>query len=215
MSGPPNIHNAVDIGGQLRHHKPPIREFDSGRPPLELPIHCPLVLTHGGAVRVALVHDWLTGMRGGEKCLDVLCRMFPHAELYTLLHTGADLSPPIRRMRIRTSFLQHFPGAARFSRPLLPLMPLAVQRLRLQNCDLVISLSHAVAKAIPVPQDVPHICYCFTPMRYIWHLQQDYLRRRDSGGFSTDLGTRLMRLGISPLVKVLRHWDRTTADRVS
>ena len=103
-------------------------------------------------MRIALVHDWLTGMRGGEKCLEVLCRRFPDAQLFTLLHASGSTSPEIERMDIRTSYLQRIPGVERHYRKLLPLMPSAVQRMTLpDDVDLVLSFSHAVAKSIPVP----------------------------------------------------------------
>ena len=126
-------------------------------------------------LRVALVHDWLTGMRGGEKCLEVLCRVFPDATLYTLIHRRGSLSPAIESMAIRTSPLQRIPGVFRYYRHLLPFMPLAVRCWRLKDVDLVISLSHCVAKAVVPPPGVPHVCYCFTPMRYAWQGRDAYL----------------------------------------
>src|SRR4051795_10775214 len=93
-------------------------------------------------IRVALVHDWLTGMRGGEKCLEVLCRAFPDATLHTLIHRVGKLSPTIEGMSIRTSPLQRLPGIFRHYRKLLPLMPLATRALRPgDDVDLVVSLS--------------------------------------------------------------------------
>src|SRR5215469_12128403 len=96
-------------------------------------------------LRVALVHDWLTGMRGGEKCLEVLCRAFPDATLYTLIHRRGALSPAIESMDIRTSPLQRVPGVFRHYRHLLPVMPLAARAWRPRDVDVVISLSHCVA----------------------------------------------------------------------
>src|SRR5947208_6540216 len=97
-----------------------------------------------GDPRVVLVHDWLTGMRGGEKCLEVLCRRWPDAPLYTLLHRRGSTSPAIEQLEPRTSWLQYFPGVHRYYRYLLPLMP-AAAAWRLPRCDLVVSLSHCVA----------------------------------------------------------------------
>ena len=126
-------------------------------------------------MKIALVHDWLTGMRGGEKCLEVLCRRFPNARLFTLLHVSGATSPAIDRMQITTSFLQRLPGVGRHYRYLLPLMPAAVGRLKIpDDVDLVLSFSHAVAKSVEPPPGVPHVCYCFTPMRYAWHRRDDY-----------------------------------------
>src|SRR5579871_4355597 len=130
--------------------------------------------------RVVLVHDWLTGMRGGEKCLEALCRRWPHAQLLTLLHKSGSVAPAIERLAPQTSALQYLPGVHRYYRYLLPLMPLAAETWRLPRCDLVVSFSHCVAKSARPPRDVPHVCYCFTPMRYAWHLRDAYFGNRGS-----------------------------------
>jgi glycosyltransferase involved in cell wall biosynthesis len=155
--------------------------------------------------RVVLVHDWLTGMRGGEKCLEVLCRAWPAAQLFTLLHRPGSVSHAIERLRPRTSFLQNLPYVHAYYRYLLPLMPLAA-RWRLPPCDLVVSLSHCVAKAALPPPGVPHVCYCFTPMRYAWHMRTSYFGSQGRG-----LKARLRDL----LLAAMRHWDRRTAGRVT
>src|SRR5687767_112544 len=155
--------------------------------------------------RIALAHDWLTGFRGGEKCLAVLCRRFPGAPLYTLLHARGSLPDVIERMDIRPSFLQRLPRIERYYRYMLPLMPLAA-RWRIGPCDLVVSLSHAVAKAARPPAGVPHVCYCFTPMRYAWHMRESYFAQRVRG-----LKARL----VDQLLAALRWWDRRTASRVT
>ena len=155
--------------------------------------------------RVVLVHDWLTGMRGGEKCLEVLCRHWPTAQLFTLLHNMGSVSSDIERLRPRTSFLQRLPYARRYYRHLLPLMPYAVN-WRLPACDLVLSLSHCVAKAVRPPAGTPHICYCFTPMRYAWHMREAY--------FGNRFGS-LKALLIDRLLSRIREWDRRTSERVS
>src|SRR5438876_913124 len=113
--------------------------------------------------RVVLVHDWLNGMRGGEKCLEVLCRRWPDAPLFTLLHQPGTVAPVIEERSIQTSWLQQLPGIQRYYRYALPLMPLATQSWRVPSCDVVISLSHCVAKGVKPPEGVPHVCYCFTP----------------------------------------------------
>jgi glycosyltransferase involved in cell wall biosynthesis len=154
--------------------------------------------------RVVLVHDWLTGMRGGEKCLESLCRRWPHATLHTLLHRPGSVSGAIEQLRPRTSFLQWFPQVHSYYRYLLPLMPLAVPRPN--DCDLVVSFSHCVAKAAVSPPGVPHVCYCFTPMRYAWHMQNAYF-----GGDSPAFADRIR----DGLLARLRTWDRRTAAGVS
>src|SRR5258707_4414 len=125
-------------------------------------------------MNVALVHDWLTGMRGGERCLEVFCELFPEAPLFTLLHVPGSVSPVIERRRVITSFIQRLPGAASRYRQYLPLFPAAVHGFDLSGFDLVISLSHSVAKAVRRPADALHICYCFSPRRYVWDLYDDY-----------------------------------------
>jgi glycosyltransferase involved in cell wall biosynthesis len=158
-------------------------------------------------LRVALVHDWLTGMRGGEKCLEVLCRAFPDATLYTLIHRRGSLSPAIESMAIRTSPLQRIPGVFGHYRHLLPIMPLAARAWRPRDVDLVISLSHCVAKAVIPPEGVPHVCYCFTPMRYAWQARETYLE-----GWSNRPVRRIL---ARTMLSRLRRWDRATASRVS
>jgi glycosyltransferase involved in cell wall biosynthesis len=146
------------------------------------------------------VHDWLTGMRGGERCLEVFCELFPAAPLFTLLHVPGTVSPLIERRQIVTSFVQHLPAAATRYRHYLPLFPAAVRGLDLSGYDLVLSLSHCVAKAVRVAPGALHLCYCFTPMRYAWDLEDDYTR---GAGWLT-------RLALPPLAAALRRWDRHT-----
>jgi glycosyltransferase involved in cell wall biosynthesis len=159
-----------------------------------------------GHLRVTLIHDWLTGMRGGEKCLEPLCRRWPHARLLTLLHDRGSVAPTIENLSPRTSFLQRLPHVHRYYRYLLPLMPLAVSTLRVPSCDLVVSFSHCVAKAVRPPAGTPHVCYCFTPMRYAWHMRQAYF-----GAESPTLQARLR----DRFLQWLRDWDRHTAKRVT
>lgn len=161
-------------------------------------------------MRLALVHDWLTGMRGGEKCLEVLCRRFPESRLFTLLHKRGSTSDAIERMPITTSFLQRIPGITRTYRYWLPLMPRAVEGLRIPaDVDLVVSFSHAVAKSVRVPRGVPHVCYCFTPMRYAWHRREDY--------FPAAAGRRVRPLAAAREAALdwIRRWDCATSERVS
>lgn len=158
------------------------------------------------AARIALVHDWLTGMRGGEKCLEPACERWPDAPLFALLHKPGSVSPTIERHRPRTSFLNRLPRVDRYYRYLLPLMPTAAN-WQIPPCDLVLSFSHCVAKAAVPPPGVPHVSYCFTPMRYAWHMRDAYFAR---GGLG-----RLKASAADLLLARLRDWDRRTASRVT
>ncbi|HEV3385614.1 MAG TPA: glycosyltransferase, partial [Gemmata sp.] len=125
----------------------------------------------------------------------------------TLIHERGSVSRDIERLQIRSSWLNHFPGVGKYYRYLLPLMPFAAG-WRVRNTDLVISLSHAVAKSAIAPRGVPHICYCHTPMRYAWHLKESYFR---SSGFAGHLKAK----AIDALLTRIREWDRQTAGRVT
>jgi glycosyltransferase involved in cell wall biosynthesis len=156
--------------------------------------------------RVALVHDWLTGQRGGEKVLEVLAEIFPEAPIYTLFHIKGSQHPDIEKRVIRTSFLQRMPFLEKKYRSYLPLFPLAIEMFDLQEYDLVVSTSHCVAKgAIPAP-DALHVCYIHSPMRYAWNLYFSY--------FSPDRLSPLTRWLIPPAIHRLRTWDTASAARV-
>jgi len=152
--------------------------------------------------RVALVHDWLTGMRGGEKVLELFSQQWPEASLFTLLHDRGSVSESIERLEPTTSFLQRFPGVKNYYRYLLPLMPAAIRK-PLPACDVVVSSSHCVAKSVAVPPGALHVCYCFTPMRYAWHMRGSYGWRGVKGWF------------IDRLLDRIRAWDRRTAAGVT
>ncbi|MDB5312721.1 MAG: family glycosyltransferase [Gemmataceae bacterium] len=162
----------------------------------------------GRPERVVLVHDWLTGMRGGEKCLEPLARRWPAARLFTLLHKRGSVSPLIEQLAINPSPLNRLPRVDRYYRYLLPLMPYAASRWKIADADLVVSLSHCVAKSAHPPKGVPHVCYCFTPMRYAWHMKEAYFRKAGLVG-------RVKAAAVDRLLSALRDWDRRTADRVT
>ena len=155
---------------------------------------------------IALVHDWLPGMRGGERALEVLCERYPSAELFTLVHVRGSVSPAIERLPIHTSFVQRLPLAKRRYREYLPLFPIAIEQLDVDDFDLVISLSHCCAKAIVRPGRAMHLCYCLTPMRYAWDQFDAYFGRDRIGR----VGNLVMRRTMARLAR----WDRDTADRV-
>ena len=125
-------------------------------------------------LKVALVHDWLTGMRGGERCLEVFSELFPSADLFTLLHVKGTVSATIERHRIRTSFVQRLPLASSRYRYYLPLFPAAIEQFRLRDYDLVLSSSHCVAKGIHVAEPSMHVSYLHAPMRYVWDQFDNY-----------------------------------------
>ena len=159
------------------------------------------------ARRVVLVHDWLTGMRGGEKCLEPLARRWPKARLLTLLHKRGSVSPAIEQLAIQPSFLNRLPRVERYYRYLLPAMPFAAG-WKVRDAALVVSLSHCIAKSARPPEGVPHVCYCFTPMRYAWHMKDSYFRKTGAIG-------RAKAYAVDKLLASIREWDRRTADRVT
>jgi glycosyltransferase involved in cell wall biosynthesis len=158
------------------------------------------------SLNVILIHDWITGMRGGEKVLESLCRRWPSAPLYTLIHKRGSCSSTIEDRPILTSFLQKLPGIHRYYRYALPLMPWAVG-WRLPECDVVFSSSHCVAKGVAIPEGAVHFCYCHTPMRYAWHMQDSYFQDRGWWGPKKWLAQLILRR--------LREWDRRTAAGVT
>ncbi|WP_231688377.1 glycosyltransferase [Dethiosulfatarculus sandiegensis] len=156
-------------------------------------------------LRVVLVHDWLTGMRGGEKVLEVFCRLFPKAPLYTLVHIKGSVSKTIEDRPIHTSFIDRLPLAHSHYRYYLPLFPLAAGMLKLPPCDLVLSSSHCVAKGVKVPTGAAHAAYVHTPMRYVWDMYDDYFGK-DKGGLASK---------IMPFVRPhLQRWDVGSNDQV-
>jgi glycosyltransferase involved in cell wall biosynthesis len=155
-------------------------------------------------MKVALVHDWLTGMRGGERCLEIFCELFPGADLFTLVHHKGSVSPTIEGRRVQTSFLQRVPGLAKRYRFALPLMPMAIESFDLTPYDLVLSSSHCVAKGAITRPDAVHLAYMHTPMRYIWDLWPQYFPA--SG--------KIKRALALPALTRLRMWDVSSATRV-
>ena len=128
------------------------------------------------SLKVALVHDWLTGMRGGERCLEVFCEIFPQAPIYTLFHFPGSVSRIIEDRAIRTSFVQKLPRLQRWHRHYLPFFPRAMRGLDLSGHELIVSLSHCVAKTARAP-GARHVSYCFTPMRYLYDQKELYFNR--------------------------------------
>ncbi len=157
-------------------------------------------------MRVAIVHDWCTGMRGGEKVLEVICELWPDADLFTLLYIPQKLTPIIENRKIHTSFIQNLPNAASWYRNYLPLFPMAIERFDLRDYDLVISTSHCVAKGVITKKQTCHISYIHTPMRYVWEMFDQYF-----GPGKMPVHKRLFAKMIRPY---LQRWDVKTANRV-
>jgi len=157
-------------------------------------------------MKIAIVHDWLTGMRGGEKVLEALCELYPDADIFSLIHIKGSVSITIESHKIFTSFLQRMPFVETKYRYYLPLMPFAIERFNLEGYNLVISSSHCVAKGVKPGKDAVHICYCYTPMRYIWDVYNDYFGT-GKAGFPVRVVMRIIR-------PFLRKWDVKSSKRV-
>lgn len=155
-------------------------------------------------MRVAIIHYWLVGMRGGEKVLEALCKMYPCADIFTHVYDPEAISDVIKRHRIRTTFIDRLPYAKKMYKKYLPLMPMALEQMNLNEYDLVISSESGPAKGIIPNSTALHVCYCHSPMRYIWNMYNNYY---DSSGVMT-------RLMMPPLAHYLRTWDVATANRV-
>ncbi|QCK88883.1 glycosyltransferase family 4 protein [Phreatobacter aquaticus] len=143
-------------------------------------------------------------MRGGEKVIEALCRLYPDADIFTHVYVPEKTSAALRAHRIATSFISRLPWAPKFYQRYLPLMPLALEQLDLRGYDLIISSESGPAKGIIPPPGSLHICYCHSPMRYIWNMFHEY---RDRAGFVT-------RLIMPLLAHYIRNWDAISASRV-
>jgi len=157
-----------------------------------------------GRPRVAIIHYWLVGTRGGEKVVESLCRLFPEADIFTHIYVPSAVSEIIRSHTVRTTLIGSIPFSRRLYKGLLPLMPLALEQLDLRGYDLVISSESGPAKGVIPPAGATHICYCHSPMRYIWNMYHDYREKRGPLG----------RLAMAPLSHYIRNWDAISATRV-
>lgn len=157
-------------------------------------------------MRVALVHDCIVHVGGAERVLQNLHAVFPEAPVYTLVCDWSVVREMLPGVEVRASFAQRLPGAARFFRAYFPLYPMAVEAFDLSAFDLVLSSSFAFAKGVLLPASACHICYCYTPLRYLWS-EYHYFR-------STVFRQRWKRLLTDPMMSYLRMWDRISADRV-
>jgi glycosyltransferase involved in cell wall biosynthesis len=155
-------------------------------------------------MRVAIVHHWFISLAGGERVVDTIASMFPNADIFTLFLDDQKLPPAIQKHKITTSVLDKIPAARRVHRYLLPFYPLAVEMLDLSDYDLVITSDSGPMKGVITGLNATHICYCHSPMRYLWDGHSAYLR------------------GMSPLMRTIfgltshyvRNWDYSAAQRV-
>jgi glycosyltransferase involved in cell wall biosynthesis len=154
-------------------------------------------------MRTAIIHYWLLNMRGGEKVVEALCRILPEADLFTLFYDAARVSETIRVHRVTASFLDPL---RRHYRSLLPLMPMALENFDLRGYDLIISSESGPAKGVLAPSSARHICYCHTPMRYLWDLYPAYRNEWTASAWKRAL--------MAPVANYLRLWDYSTAARV-
>lgn len=155
-------------------------------------------------MRVAIIHYWLVGMRGGEAVLEALLDIFPDADIYTHVYDPDAVSSAIRARNVKTTFIGKLPWAKKLYKNYLPLMPLALENLDLRGYDLVISSESGPAKGVLVPSEARHICYCHTPMRYIWDMYHEHLA----------MVPFLLRPVMRLIAHYLRMWDVSTAARV-
>ncbi|WP_432821215.1 glycosyltransferase [Trichloromonas sp.] len=155
-------------------------------------------------MKVAIVHYWLVGMRGGEKVVEALCDLYPQADIFSLVVDFDAISDKLKAQTIVPSFVQRIPGARKYYQNFLPIYPMALEQFDLSGYDLVLSSESGPAKGVLTRPETCHICYCHTPMRYLWDMYHDY--RRDCGW--------LKRLAMVPLAHYLRQWDLASAARV-
>lgn len=172
--------------------------------PAPFPLATPASRTAFSAPRTAIVHYWLVGMRGGERVLERILRLYPDADIFTHVYAPDAVSATIRERRVYTSFIHKLPGARRHYQKYLPLMPLALEQLDLRAYDLVISSESGPAKGVIARPDARHLSYVHSPMRYLWDHYHDY--RAPAG--------RLTRLLMPGLCHYLRGWDAASAARV-
>jgi len=156
-------------------------------------------------LRVALVHHWLVGTRGGEKVLEAFCRIFPGADIYALVCEPTAISETIKQHCVTTSWIQKLPRASQYYSHYLPLFPFAIEQFDLSGYDLVVSSDAVVSKGVITRPETCHICYCHTPMRYAWSAYHTYLRSIESSW---------KRKLVPFFMNYLRTWDLASASRV-
>ncbi len=157
-------------------------------------------------MKIAIIHEWFTGMRGGEKVVEAFCEIFPQADLYALMHNKGSCSTIIEERGVKTTFIDKLPLKANRYRHYLPLFPVAIEQLDLRKYDLVLSSSHCVAKGVRTAPGALHLCYIHTPMRYVWDMYEDYFGPGRAGFMTRKL--------VPFFATWLRSWDVSSAARV-
>lgn len=158
-------------------------------------------------MKIAIVHEWLSTFGGSERILTEVLNLYPQADVFALTYFPKNfVGTPLENKKIKTSFLQKIPRVENLYRKLLPLMPLAIESLNVKDYDLVISLSHAVAHGVKTNKNQKHISYISTPMRYAWHMRDDYLRLHK-------LNKPVIYSAANLTLNLLRRWDRFASSR--
>jgi glycosyltransferase involved in cell wall biosynthesis len=156
-------------------------------------------------LKIAIVYEWFFRMAGGERCIDGLCEIFPEAEIFVLFGSKKNLLPNIKEHKIHYSFLQKIPGIRKIYRYTYFLWPSAIETFKFDDYDIVLSVNHCVAKGIVVPENIPHISYIFTPMRYAWDMSYEYFNKNHFSGFK--------QFAINLFLPYLRFWDYYSSKR--
>lgn len=155
-------------------------------------------------MKVAIIHYWMINWRGGEKVIEALLELYPEADIYTHVYDESLTEGKLKGHTVYTTFINNLPKSKKFYQKYLPLMPIALEQLDLREYDLVISSESGPSKGVITRPDSLHVCYCHSPMRYVWDMYPDYIK---SAG-------RLTRWFMRPLIHYLKIWDRLSADRV-
>ena len=155
-------------------------------------------------MKVAIIHYWLVSMRGGENVLENICKIYPKADIYTHVYLPSKISANINKHNIYTTFINYLPFSKKLYRYYLPLMPLALRMLKLNEYDLVISSESGPAKGVNISSKTKHICYCHSPMRYIWDMYDEYYKQYNI----------LEKIGIKLFINHMKRWDLYSSEKI-
>ena len=159
-------------------------------------------------MKVAIIHDWLITYAGAERALEQIIEIYPDCDLFSIIdYLPSNQRRFIKNKKVETSFIQKLPFAKKHYRKYLSLMPLAIEQFDLSKYDLIISSSHAVAKGVITGPDQLHICYCYTPIRYAWDLQHQYLKE-------ANLHKGILGWIARRILHKIRLWDYRTSNGV-